>query len=269
MAGHDLNYLALSGVLSMLPGTSDKPTFPLNLLADFAGGGLMAALGTMLALIERGKTGKGKVVNVDMVSGARYVSSFPLLGALPGNSLFGGPRGQNALDGGAPFYDVYTCKDGRWMSVACLEPQFFAVFLRNFLSALPDGFALGDGWRPTPDVQGDHAQWPKLKEFIEKGFLTNTRGYWEKVFFGSDACVLPVLTPAEAGELDASHSPFPTPHPRLNTEHKMPTTESLHLTPGSDTREVLLELGYKNADIQSMLSSGAISDAALHPKHKL
>ena len=185
----------------MLPGTDEKPAFPTNLLADFAGGGLMCVLGILLALIERGKSGRGQVVNVDMVcyhvqedhgmlihglqvSGTRYLSSHPLLLALLRQPIYSKPRGQNTLDGGAPFYSIYTCKDSGLMSLGCLEPQFFQAFIDGFLKALPNGFALADGWQPTIRNQHDRGEWPRLREFIELGFKTNTRQYWTDAFHG-------------------------------------------------------------------------------------
>ncbi|KAJ7127061.1 CoA-transferase family III [Mycena epipterygia] len=261
MAGHDINYLALSGVLSMLPGTADKPSFPLNLLADFAGGGLTCALGILLALIERGKSGRGQVVDADMVSGTRYLSSFPLLGVLaPSSAMFGGTRGSRLLDGGAPFYDIYTCQDGRWMSVGCLEPAFFKTFLERFVKAVPPGFG---GWTPTLDVQFDREEWPKLKDYLTKGFATQGRDYWASVFHGSDACAIPVLTPEEAAALDPSSSAFPVPHPRIVTPRpemrKEVGSESLALRPGQHTREILAELGLDDVQLEEMVREGAIS----------
>ncbi|KAJ6505939.1 CoA-transferase family III domain-containing protein [Mycena vulgaris] len=265
MAGHDINYLALSGVLSMLPGTADKPSFPLNLLADFAGGGLTCALGILLALIERGKSGRGQVVDADMVSGTRYLASFPLLGLFaPSSPMFDGARGSRLLDGGAPFYDVYICQDGRWMSVGCLEPAFFKTFLEGFVKAVPPGFTL-DGWTPTVDVQFDREEWPKLKEYLTKGFATNGRDYWARVFHGTDACTLPVLTTEEAAALDSSSSPFPVAHPRIITPRpespKVVGLESLALRPGQHTREILTDLGLNGVQLEEMVREGAIGVA--------
>ncbi|KAI6125626.1 CoA-transferase family III [Pisolithus croceorrhizus] len=226
MAGHEINYLALSGVLSILPGTRDKPTFPLNLLADFAGGGLMCATGILLALVERCKSDRGQVVDVNMVSGTRYVSSFPLLHATSTSPLLGGPRGSNLLDGGAPFYDVYTCSDGKWMSVGCLEPQFFITFI---------------------DTRTRKEDWPKLRTFLENGFKTKPRDYWASLFHGLDACVVPVLTPEEAALLDSSRSVRPPPLPisQQNTTICLRTVarSGMVLEPGLHTQEVLGEFG--------------------------
>ncbi|KAJ7637698.1 CoA-transferase family III domain-containing protein [Mycena polygramma] len=262
--GHDINYLALSGVLSILPGTADKPGFPINLLADFAGGGLTCAMGILLALVERGKSGRGQVVDTNMVSGTRYLSSFPLLGLLsPKSSMHGGTRGSRLLDGGSPFYNVYTCQDGRWMSVGCLEPAFFKAFLEGFVKAF------------------NQKEWPKLKEYLTKGFATQGRDYWAKVFhgqfsqlisivrglsyphsLGTDACALPVLTTEEAAALDASSSPIPVPHPRIVSQScEIPqhiASNDFALPPGQHTREVLTELGLDHVQLERLERDGAI-----------
>ncbi|KAF8920250.1 CoA-transferase family III [Mucidula mucida] len=261
MAGHDINYLALSGVLSMLPGTTEKPAFPLNLLADFAGGGLVCALGILLALIERGKTGLGQVVDTDMVSGARYVSSFPLLLSLLPTSSFGSSRGENLLDGGSPFYNIYTCKDGKWMSVGCLEPQFFASFLGTLLQCLPAQFGLECGWRPTIDSHTRREEWPRLKEFLTKAFLTQTRDYWAQKFHGTDGCALPVLDVAEAATLDSSGSVVPRPHPKISEASLEVLDNGLHiLTPGGDDELVLKEIGISEDEWRQLIADGAMRD---------
>ncbi|KAF9046908.1 CoA-transferase family III [Hymenopellis radicata] len=259
MAGHDINYLALSGVLSMLPGTTEKPTFPLNLLADFAGGGLTCGLGILLALVERGKTGLGQVVDTDMVSGVRYVSSFPLLLSLLPTSSFGPRRGENLLDGGSPFYNIYTCKDGKWMSVGCLEPQFFASFLSTLLQNLPTTFSLESGWRPTTDSQTRQEEWPKLKEFFTKAFLTQTRDCWAQKFHGTDGCALPVLDVYEAATLDSSGSVVPRPHPKISDASLDVPDGGLHvLTPGGDDEVILKELGVLEDERRQLITDGAM-----------
>ncbi|PBK75617.1 CoA-transferase family III [Armillaria solidipes] len=268
MAGHDINYLALSGILSMLPGTSDKPEFPLNILADFAGGGLTCAVGVLLALIERGKSGLGQVVDTDMVSGVRYLSSFPLLLSLNGSGFFEEPRGTNILDGGAPFYGVYTCRDGGWMSVGCLEPQFFQTFLEIFTKSLPKGVSTINGWIPTADSQLNREEWPILKQFFEKGFRSETRQYWTAKFHGTDACTVPVLTLEEAGKLDASGSLTPQPHPRVaSLEHKPSFGSAVHvLTPGEHTGNILREMGVSESMWRQLLLEGAIEEPIIKQK---
>jgi alpha-methylacyl-CoA racemase len=104
---------------------------------------------------------------------------------IPGSHLFGNDRGKNLLDGGAPFYDVYTCEDGGWMSVGCLEPQFFKEFITHFSAGLPKDFTMLNGWKPTTDTQTDRDEWPQLKEYLENGFMTNTRDYWAGIFHGT------------------------------------------------------------------------------------
>ncbi|XP_006459337.1 hypothetical protein AGABI2DRAFT_177311 [Agaricus bisporus var. bisporus H97] len=274
MAGHDINYIALSGALAMMPpGPSGAPRFPMNILADFAGGGLMCALGVLLALIERGRSGRGQVVNADMVHGARFVSTFVLLHhVLPASPIFGkGKPGTNMLDGGAPFYSVYTCKGGGFMTVGCLEPQFFKAFIDKFNKALPHGFDFEDGWRPTPNAQADTREWPKMRSYFEKGFLTNTREYWTDVFHGTDACAVPVLMPPEAAAALES-SPMPEFHPRVvrhnghdqypPSSHKHLDTSKIILQPGLHTEELLTEAGLSDREIKKLALEGALGKEA-------
>ncbi|KAG6831803.1 hypothetical protein H0H92_007480 [Tricholoma furcatifolium] len=262
MAGHDINYIALSGALGMLPGL-EKPNFPLNLLADFAGGGMTCALGILLALIERGKSGRGQVVNTDMVSGARYIAAYPLIHSLiPQSRVFGNGRGKNLLDGGAPFYDVYVCQDGLYMSVGCLEPQFFKVFIDGFLKALPKGFSL-DGWRPNTATQGNQGEWGMLREFLTAGFKTNTRDYWAAIFHGTDACALPVLSPEEAHASLSPTEAFPPAHPQIvGSQPLKPPPQVHHIVPGLHTREVLSELGLSEVELRELASEGALGEQA-------
>ncbi|KAF8548145.1 CoA-transferase family III [Imleria badia] len=267
MAGHDINYIALSGILSMLPGTSEKPSFPLNLLGDFAGGGLLCATGILLALIERGKSGRGQVVNADVVSGTRYVSSFPLLNTHNGSPYFSEPRGCNGLDGGAPFYDVYTCADGKWMSLGCLEPQFFATFIDRFNAALQIN-GRKTQWTPTRAKQFTKDDWPKLRKYIEDGFKTLPRDYWADVFHDSDACAVPVLTPAEAASIDPTGSPRPAPHPRLSrtpasaSSPHVGSSATAILEPGTHNEAVLIELGLSAEERGTLVQAGALGEEA-------
>ncbi|EXJ93473.1 hypothetical protein A1O1_01865 [Capronia coronata CBS 617.96] len=189
MAGHDINYLAASGVLSMLGPRDSPPSPPANILADFAGGGHVAFTGVLLALIQRqnGKgNGKGQIVHANMVDGVSYLGTFPrLLTKEP--VIWSGERGTNTLDGGAPYYACYECKDrGKYMSVGALEPQFYVQLIQ------------GLGFTPEEVVPGaldrqDRRAWPYMREVFTARFKTKTRKEWEHVFDGTDACAVPVL----------------------------------------------------------------------------
>ncbi|KAK0635743.1 CoA-transferase family III domain-containing protein [Bombardia bombarda] len=180
MAGHDINYLAVSGALGMLGRAGEKPTPPLNLLADFAGGGAMLVQGVLLALVARASTGKGQVVEANMVDGVSYLATFPRFAQK--TPVGDRPRGQNLLDTGCPYYDTYETGDGKFVAVGALEPQFFA--------ALVEGLALGGkGWE-TRRYERD--SWPELRRLLEERFRSKTRAEWEAVFDGTDACCTPV-----------------------------------------------------------------------------
>ncbi|KAI1104318.1 CoA-transferase family III [Jackrogersella minutella] len=191
MAGHDINYLAVSGVLSLLGRSGDKPHPPTNILGDFAGGGATLFQGILLAIIHREKTGNGQVVEANMVDGASYLAVFPRqnLKTPVGNR----PRGENLLDGGSPFYDTYETKDGKYMAVGALEPQFYA--------ALVKGLGLRDqNWEKR---RLDQRTWPEMKRIFESTFKSKTRSEWEEIFNGTDACCTPVLDYPEL-ETDSS-----------------------------------------------------------------
>ncbi|KAL8825631.1 MAG: hypothetical protein Q9191_004296 [Dirinaria sp. TL-2023a] len=185
MAGHDINYLAVSGVLSQLGRRSELPYAPANILADFAGGGLMCAYGILMALLSRERTGLGQVVENNMVDGAAYLATFLRYGLK--TPLWNQPRGENMLDGGCPFYDTYECKDGGYMAVGALEPHFFQELVCSL--------KLENTYRP--EDQFDRAKWPAMKKALERKFAQNTRSEWETLFNGADACCTPVLGQAE------------------------------------------------------------------------
>lgn len=184
MAGHDINYLAVSGVLAMLGRDGEKPYAPINILGDFAGGGATLFQGILLAVIARQTSRKGQVVEANMVDGASYLTTFPrqALKTPMGNA----GRGKNVLDGGCPYYDTYETKDGKYMAVGALEPQFFA--------ALIEGLGLDKDWNRR---RYDRTDWPKMKQQFEAIFKSKTRTEWEKVFSGTDACCTPILEYSE------------------------------------------------------------------------
>ncbi|KAK1760506.1 CoA-transferase family III domain-containing protein [Echria macrotheca] len=187
MAGHDINYLAVSGALAMLGRSGAPPHPPINLLADFAGGGAMLVQGVLMALVARCTSGRGQVVEANMVDGVSYLATFPRF-ALK-TPVGAAPRGENLLDGGCPYYDSYVTADGGYMAVGALEPQFFAALVR--------GLGLqGRGWE---EARMDRARWGEMRRVFGEVFRTKTREEWEAVFDGTDACCTPVL---EYGELE-------------------------------------------------------------------
>ena len=185
MAGHDINYLAVSGVLSQLGRKHERPYAPANIVADFAGGGLICAFGILAALIRRMKTGKGQVVEANMVDGSAYLASFMRYGLK--TPLWSKPRGENILDGGSPWYDVYECKDGGYMAIgAALEMKFSKELIA--------GMGMEEDLLERRD---DPEVWPMHRERFRTRFLEKTRKEWEQVFDGKDACCTPVLEQAE------------------------------------------------------------------------
>ncbi|RSL47509.1 hypothetical protein CEP53_009892 [Fusarium sp. AF-6] len=185
MAGHDINYLAVSGVLGMLGREGEKPHPPWNILADFAGGGAVLFQGVLMAIIARHSSGRGQVVEANMVDGSAYLATFPRM-ALK-TALGDRGRGRNLLDGGCPWYDTYETLDGKYMSVGALEPQFFAALIK--------GLDLeGQGWESKRD---DKSLWPELERLMREKFKSKSRAEWEAIFDGTDACCTPVLEYSE------------------------------------------------------------------------
>jgi alpha-methylacyl-CoA racemase len=182
MAGHDINYIAVSGVLALFGRQGEKPYAPGNLMGDFAGGGAMCFLGILLALLARERNGKGQVVEANMVDGSAVLATMPRLGLK--TEVWKRERGTNMLDGGAPFYDTYETRDGRYMAVGAIEPQFYAALLKG----------LGVKAADLPGNRDNRADWPVLKDYFAKLFKTKTRAEWEAIFDGTDACCTPVLT---------------------------------------------------------------------------
>jgi len=276
MAGHDLNYIALSGVLSMLPGET-KPSFPLNLLADFAGGGAMSVLGILAALISRSHIGRGQVVEVDMVSGSRYISSFPLIHAVSQSPYWNNPRGRNILDDGAPFYSIYQCaKDAsesttdQYMTVACLEPQFFREFISIFKKHIPVAPGSTLSGASDENLQIDRKLWPQLRQYLKDGFSTKMRDEWTAIYHGTDACTVPMLSPIEAARLSYDENPIPFPHPTLShTPANIPGNQWAPLRPGRHTQEILGEFGISDDECRNLTKEGAIEGVGGIPAFKL
>ncbi|EER27717.1 alpha-methylacyl-CoA racemase, putative [Coccidioides posadasii C735 delta SOWgp] len=194
MAGHDINYIAVSGVLGMLGRAGEAPYPPGNILGDFAGGGAICFLGILLALLSRQTTGRGQVVNANMVDGSAYLATMPRLSRK--TPMWNGPRGTNVLDGGCPYYGTYETKDpGNYFAIGPLEPQFFDALLRGLQLSPSDVFPPNSN-----KVREDPSNWPFMRSVFEKKFKQKTRKEWEAVFDGTDACATPVLTMDELEE---------------------------------------------------------------------
>jgi crotonobetainyl-CoA:carnitine CoA-transferase CaiB-like acyl-CoA transferase len=186
-AGHDLNYIAMSGALSAIGRSGQKPTPPLNLVGDYGGGALYLVVGVLAALLETQKSGKGQVVDAAMVDGAASLMAAPF--GMFAAGLLTKNRGANVLDSGAYFYDSYECKDGKFVSVAAIESKFHAEMFRLMELDITE----------VKD-QMDRQDWPRLKKMMEMKFKTKTRDEWTAVMGGSDACFAPVLEMDEVAD---------------------------------------------------------------------
>lgn len=254
-AGHDINYLAMSGLLSCLGRSGEKPYAPLNLVADFAGGGLTCALGIVLALLERTKSGKGQVVDASMVEGAAYVGSFVWKSSRIG--MWNRPRGENMLDSGAPFYDTYQTSDGKYVAVGAIEPQFYNKLLK--------GLELDSADLPP---QMSFNDWPQLRRVFTERFASKTQADWTRIFDGTDACVTPVLSFDDVSShphnqqrgsfiKDSDGEESPRPAPVLS---RTPAEPCLASDPriGEHTVEILKEYGFTSAQIKQLLAAGTV-----------
>ncbi|ABD26484.1 L-carnitine dehydratase/bile acid-inducible protein F [Novosphingobium aromaticivorans DSM 12444] len=186
LAGHDINYIALAGALHSFGQAGGKPQFPVNLVGDFGGGGMLMAFGVMAAVFSAQRTGKGQVVDCAMVDGAAILSAMTY--TFLGNGRWKDERGVNLLDGGAHFYDTYETSDGKWISIGSIEPQFYALLLEK--TGLTDD--------PEFAPQMDPRVWPRLKDRLAALFLTRTRDEWCAIMDGTDICFAPVLSLREA-----------------------------------------------------------------------
>jgi alpha-methylacyl-CoA racemase len=251
-AGHDIDYIAVAGALEPLGRAGEPPTPPINVLGDFAGGGMLLALGLAAALFERERSGRGQVVDAAMVDGAALMLT-PFYAARA--SGFWGARGTNLLDTGAPFYEVYECADGSWLAVGAIEPQFYAALLA----------VLGLDGATLPD-RDDPASWPALKERFAAIFRTRARDEWCARADGRDACIAPVLTPGEAPDhphnrargtfLELDGVPQPAPAPRFSRTPAPAPAAPQH--PGADTAAVLTDWGFGAAEVDTLIRTGAV-----------
>ncbi|XP_048734819.2 alpha-methylacyl-CoA racemase-like isoform X2 [Ostrea edulis] len=251
-AGHDINYIATSGVLSYIGRSRERPHAPLNLLADFAGGGMTCALGIIMALYERTQSGQGQVIDASMVEGSAYVANWLWKSSdLP---IWGKPRGENSLDGGAPFYDTYETADKKYMAVGALEPQFYVKLLQG----------LGLSVEEYPQTMIND----KMKQKIAQVFATKTRAEWTEIFKDMDACCTPILDPQEAALhphnainksfLRSADGKFePGPAPKLS---RTPGVDRVLTAPrqGQHTVEILKEIGYSGEAAQKLIDSEVV-----------
>lgn len=253
-AGHDLNYLALTGVLEMIGREGQPPVPPLNLVADYAGGSLMLVAGLLAALLDAQRSGQGQVVDAAMVDGVALLAT--AMTGLRAAGLHDGPRGTNILDGGAPYYDVYACADGKFLSVAPIERKFREIFLRGL------GFDPAD----FPDMD-DRAMWPEARRLIAARLAQRSRDEWSAVFDGQDACVAPVLSLAEAP--DHPHNAArrthvridgimqPAPAPRFGRT-QVPLPAAPEDDPGTDGATILRDWGIDPDRIGTLIENGAL-----------
>ena len=254
-AGHDLTYLALTGALAAIGPKDGRPVPPLNLVADYGGGAMFLLTGILAALIERGLSGRGQVIDAAMVDGASMLAA-PFFGFLA-TGFWTETRGANLLDSGAPFYDTYETADGRHVAVACLEPQFFAEFAR----LLPLG-------EPFASHQYDAALWPGMRAAIEARIKERSRDDWAALFADTDACVAPVLTFTEAVDhphnrsrrthLKVGDLTRPAPAPRFSrtpAEVAGPSTRN-----AAATVKALARLGLDEAEIAALRAKGVIGE---------
>ncbi len=252
-AGHDINYIALAGALDPLGRAGEKPTPPLNLVGDFGGGGMLMAFGIACALVERGFSGEGQVVDAAMVDGAAALTT--MIHGFRHMGFWHEERGTNMLDTGAHFYDTYETADGRFVSIGSIEPQFYAELVEKA------GLAGEDLPR-----QMDRAQWPEMKQRLTAIFKTKTRDEWCEIMEGSDVCFAPVLSMAEAPRhahvaaretfVEVAGAVQPAPAPRFSrtaAEISRPPAR-----PGQHTDEALADWGFDAEEIRKLREQGAI-----------
>jgi len=248
-AGHDINYIALAGVLHAFGRKGEAPVPPLNLVGDFGGGGMLLAFGVACGLIEAARSGRGQVIDAAMVEGASLLAAM-FAGFLASNS-WSEERGANILDTGAPWYDVYETKDGKYVSIGSIEARFFDDLVQRLKIE-------------NPPAQHDRARWPEMRRRFSETFKTKTREEWCKVFEGSDACFAPVLSWSEARRdahnvsrksyVNVAGVEQPAPAPRFSR-----TPGAVRRAPperGEGGRQALADWGFGAAEIDRLAAQG-------------
>lgn len=250
--GHDINYIALAGVLAHLGRAGGPPAPPLNLLGDYGGGGMLLAVGILAALVETARSGQGQVIDAAMVDGSALLMTFAW--SLRHSGQLGGPRGTNILDSGAPYYDAYECADGAYISVGSVEPHFYDELLK--VTGL-DGDPLMAG-------QHDRSRWPEQKRRLSEAIRRRTSREWREAMENAQVCFAPVLDMAEAArhphnvargtfvEVDGMTQPAPAPRFSRTTLDGPQTPRQ-----GTDeTRAILADAGCTTEEIESLIESG-------------
>ena len=254
--GHDIDYIALSGVLNAIGRSDSGPVPPLNLVGDFGGGGMMLAFGIACGIIEARSSGRGQVVDAAMVDGASSLAA--MFHGMIAAGRWTTERASNMLDSGAPWYDTYPARDGRWLALGAIEPQFYKALLRG----------LGLDSDPTLPPQHDRARWPELRTRFAAVVATKTVDEWMAIFDGTDACVAPVLSFTEARThphavarnafIDVGGVVQPAPAPRFDR-----TPGAVQGPPperGHRGREALADWGFSDDDVAALASLGAAFD---------
>ncbi|MBS0346858.1 MAG: CoA transferase [Proteobacteria bacterium] len=251
-AGHDINYLSLSGALHAIGEAGGKPVVPLNLVADCGGGAMLLVVGVLAALTEARSSGHGQVVDAAMTDGSALLMS--MMYTLKAMGQWSQDRGTNLLDGGAPFYDTYRCADGKYISIGPIEPQFYALFLHK--AGIDD---------PDFSQQWERSRWPELKTRLAAHLETRSRDAWCALLEGSDACVAPVLDMDEAPEhphnrargtfIEVGGVVQPAPAPRFS--RSIPAQPRPPVVDGTG-EDVLADWGFTLAEIDGLRTAGAL-----------
>jgi alpha-methylacyl-CoA racemase len=246
--GHDINYLAVSGALAASARAGERPLFPLNLLADYGGGGMLVALGVLAGVLEARSSGRGQVVDAAMVDGVAQLATVFFGFAADGAW---GPPGTNALDSGAPFYEVYRTRDDRFVAVGALEPQFYA----DLLTVLDIG--------PESAPQWDTSRWPELKSLFADTIRMRTRDDWVRRAHGHQACLSPVLDFGEVAALSAADPAARPGFGALGGRHLPRAAPRFSRTPTStepsvpDPAAALRSWGFSEAEVETLRTAGA------------